>query len=263
MKRIFLAAAVVAAVAGPVSAADLIADVPIVEVDEAMFDWTGLYIGAQGSMAWGTVRADEAYCVIVDMCNDTPGTRYFSEPDISGWGLGAHIGYNHQFDGFVLGAESDINWSGVEGTAGFTFHDGLDGEDYDGREGESTSFDLLWEGSTRVKVGVAVDRFMPYLTAGIAYGQAQLDTHRIYGEEEDEEDPYRELDFSHPLNLVGYTVGIGGAYAVTDDVILRAEARYTEYGETRSTDQVPDDGEQIIVTGPKLFSVQGGISFKF
>ena len=262
MKRIILAAAVVAAVAGPVSAADLMADMPIVEVDEAMFDWTGLYIGAQGSMAWGTVRTDEAYCVLTDDCG-YPGNRYYSEPDISGWGLGAHIGYNHQFDGFVLGAESDINWSGVEGTAGFTFYDAEFDEAGDGREGESTSFDLLWEGSTRVKVGVAVDRFMPYLTAGIAYGQAQLDTHRIYGDEENQEDPLRELDFSHPLNLIGYTVGIGGAYAVTDDVILRAEARYTEYGETRSTDQVPDDGEQIIVTGPKLFSVQGGISFKF
>lgn len=262
MKQTILAAALIAAVAGPGYAADLIEDVPAVVVEEDVFDWTGLYVGAQGSMAWGTVRMDEAFCVIVDDCG-FPGSRYYSEPDISGWEIGGHIGYNHQFGAFVLGAESDINWSGVEGSAGFNYYDAFDDEVYDGREGETTSFDLLWEGSTRLKVGFAVDRFMPYVTGGIAYGQAQLDTHRIYGEVENQEDPYREFDFSHPLNLIGYTVGIGGAYAVTDDVIVRAEARYTEFGETRSTDQVPNDGENVIVTGPKLFSVQGGISFKF
>lgn len=257
MRKVLLSALAVSMLCGAANAADLL-DPPVVVVDEAMFDWTGLYVGVQGGYAWGSVRTDEAFCVIVDDCG-FPGSRYFAEPDLAGWKIGGHIGYNQQFGTFVLGAESDINWTGITGEAPFEFYDAEVDEVFEGRPGETSSLDLLWEGSTRVKLGVAFDRFMPYVTGGIAYGQGELNDHRIFGPEEDP----NELDFTHPLNFIGYTVGIGGAYAMADNIILRGEARYTEYGETRSTDQVPGDGENIIVTGPKLFSVEGGVSFKF
>ena len=245
---------------GAANAADILEPAPII-VDELLFDWTGLYVGVQGGYAWGSVRNDEAYCVIVDDCG-YPGSRYYSEPDIEGFKFGGHIGYNQQFGTFVLGAESDINWSNANGTDSFHYYDAEWDETDDGRPGETSTFDMLWEGSTRLKLGLAVDRFMPYVTGGIAYGQGELNDHRIYGDEEDEEG-LRELDFSHPLNLIGFTVGVGTAYAVTDNLILRGEARFTEYGETRSTDQVPDDGENLIADGPKLFSLEAGVSYKF
>lgn len=259
MLKTVVSAALLVAMSGAAHAADLIGEPAPIVVDEAMFDWTGFYIGVRGGYAAGTVRIDDGYCVTYDDCG-YPGSRYYSEPDLSGWELGAHIGAAKQIGSIVLGVETDLNWSGVEGDAGFTYYDAEFGTDEEGNPDESTSFALLWEGSAVAKVGFAVDRFLPYALAGVAYGQADLSAHREFGPEED----IRELDFEHPTsNLIGYTVGIGGAYAMTDNIILNAEARYTQYGEVYSHGDLPNDGETLIIDGPDLFRVQGGVSFKF
>ncbi len=57
-----------------------------------------------------------------------------------------------------------------------------------------------WEGSARVKIGEALDRWMPYATAGVSVAQATLFTHRDYGID-------GIHDFSADANLIGITVG--------------------------------------------------------
>jgi outer membrane immunogenic protein len=260
MKRLIASALVMASMTGTAFAADLMyaAADPVV-AEQAMFDWTGFYVGVQGGLAAGTVRLDDGFCVQFDDCG-APGSRYFSEPDLNGWELGAHIGAAKQLGSIVLGVETDLNWSNVEGDAGFMYYNADTGENEDGNPTESTSFALKWEGSAVAKIGFAVDRFMPYVTAGIAYGQADLSAHREFGPEGDT----RELDFEHPTtNLLGYTVGIGGAYAMTDNIVLNAEVRYTQYGEVYNHADLINDGETLVVNGPDLLKVQTGISFKF
>ena len=67
------------------------------------------------------------------------------------------MGFNYQLNGgLVLGAETDIALSGMDGTAaGVTF-----------------STDYL--GSVRARLGYAVDRVMLYGTGGLAYGRGDL-----------------------------------------------------------------------------------------
>lgn len=260
MKRLCLSLAVLAASAGLAHAADLLEDSVPVVVDEAMFDWTGFYVGVQGGLTMGTVRLDDNYCVQTNDCG-FPGSRYYSEPDLSGYEIGGHIGAAQQIDSIVLGVETDLNWADVSGEGGFHYYDAEIDEVFDGNPDEWTSFTLNWEGSARAKIGIAVDRFLPYVTAGLAYGQADIYAHREFGPEEEQ----RELDFDHSVNLIGYTVGLGAAYAMTDNMIVRAEARYTEYGEVLTHANTADmnDGEDLLVTGPQLLSIQGGVSFKF
>jgi len=246
------------------AAADLVEQPSPIVVDDAMFDWTGFYVGAHAGWATGTVRIDDAFCINVGDCGPNPDNRYFSEPALSGWQLGGHVGAQQQIDMMVLGVETDLNWTNVSGTDGFHFYDADSGDTGDGNPIESSEFAMTWDGSARVKVGVAIDRFMPYATAGIAYGQADIATHREFGNAQDINDPLRELDFTHSVTLIGYTVGIGGAYAVTDNMFVHAEGRYTEYGEVdSSSDFQPDDNENLVIAGPKLFNVRGGVSFKF
>lgn len=261
MRQLFLAAAL-AAISGTAFSADFVAPSPApIVVGETMFDWTGFYVGAHGGLAGGTVRMDDAFCIDVGDCGDPsdPDNRYFSEPELAGWFSGAHVGAAVQYDQIVLGVETDANYSDVSGDAAFSFYDAVVDETFEGREGETAAFSMLWDGSARVKVGFAVDRFMPYATAGIAYGQAEIDAHRIFGPDGDTS----EFDFNHEVNLLGYTVGIGAAYAATDNLVLHAEGRYTEYGEIRSHAFSLGDSETLVVSGPQLMSVRGGISFKF
>ena len=90
------------------SAADMPTKAPIVRAPMAVsYNWTGFYVGAQGGYGWG--RSDETYLL-------TPNTATFigsQAYDTNGGIAGRVFGYNWQHRMFVLGAEGDINWSGV------------------------------------------------------------------------------------------------------------------------------------------------------
>lgn len=256
MKRLLLALALSVSASAAYSA-DLI-EAPAIEVSEALFDWTGLYVGVQAGYVTGVVETEDWFCVNdPGECYDEPEDRYFADLDISGFRGGAHIGYNHQFGSLVVGAESQLNLGGASGEGGFVYFDESEGEEFPGNDLESATFDTLWEGSTRLKLGFALDRLMPYVAGGLAYGQADITAQRDF------EVP---MNFEYNgINLIGYTVGVGVAYAVTDEIIVRGEANYTDYGTTTAAgvDPVELDTHDIEVVGPKTISLEAGISFKF
>ncbi|MCK1975216.1 outer membrane beta-barrel protein, partial [Bacillus safensis] len=70
------------------------------------------------------------------------------------------------------------------------------------------------------RVGYAVDRFMPYLAGGVAFGNIKNSG---------------SIDnigsFSESKTLTGWTAGAGVDYAATDNLIVRLEYRYTDYGD--------------------------------
>ena len=91
MKRIFAAALGLLAFAGvTATAADLPRYQPVAPVYNPVYYWTGFYIGINGG-----------------------GINKF---DLSGGLIGGTIGYNWQVGQIVVGAEGDIDWSGVKGT---------------------------------------------------------------------------------------------------------------------------------------------------
>src|SRR6218665_962726 len=139
-------ASVISLLAGAASAAD--------EVKPATIDWSGVYIGAQAGYTWSNsfggayVRSTNAFIV---------GGKL--DPD--GFIGGAHIGYNHQFsNSIVLGIEGDINYADMDsGTQAFNIVN---------NSGEA---EMTWNGSIRARAGYAIDRFLPYVTAGYAFGR--------------------------------------------------------------------------------------------
>ena len=90
-----------------------------------MFTWTGPYLGLAAGYAWGHSEIH------------IPGISGDQSLDPNGWLVGAFGGYNYQFgSGLVLGAEADIDWTGLDDngtTAGIDF-----------------STDMNWEASLRV-----------------------------------------------------------------------------------------------------------------
>ncbi len=101
-----------------------------------IFTWTGFYMGANAGYGWGSATgADRA-----------------SFKDPTGFIGGGQIGYNHQVDRWVFGLETDLQYSAMTATLA-----GVKGS-------------IPYFGTVRGRAGVAVDRFLPYLTAGFAYG---------------------------------------------------------------------------------------------
>ena len=146
-----------------------------------------------------------------------------------GWMVGGYLGYNVQLDGspVVFGVETDLNWSNVDGNRGAR-----------GRAGR-TRLSSDWNGATRGRIGYAFDRFLVYGAAGIAYADREL---RSPGFGKDNK------------TAVGWTVGGGVEAAVTDNVVARAEYRYTDYGSDRF------NGLKSSATEHRIM---GGIAVKF
>ena len=104
----------------------------------AVYNWTGFYLGINGGGGWGRSQWD--------------GVDGF---DVSGGLIGGTIGYNWQVGQLVIGAEGDIDWSGMGGTSTVLCPPGC-----------TTRND--WLATVRGRVGYAFDRFLPYLTGGLA-----------------------------------------------------------------------------------------------
>jgi outer membrane immunogenic protein len=133
-----------------------------------------------------------------------PLTSFSSQP--SGVVGGAHIGYNYQIAQFVYGLEGDVNGSSYTGTArnllGTTF----------------ATTKIPVDGSLRGRVGIAWDRLLFYATGGATFAQIK-DSFLTAG------------GFGSVSNgRVGWTVGGGVDYAITNNWSVRAEYRYTDYG---------------------------------
>ncbi|WP_217577467.1 outer membrane protein [Mesorhizobium sp. GbtcB19] len=162
--------------------------------------WTGGYVGAAGGYGWGNAhhRLDD---LDVTISNRVNGSLF-----------GFYGGYNYQFDNnVVLGIETDFTWSGQEG--------GPDGfvlctcspPNY-------VSADLEWNASLRGRLGLAVDRFLPYLSGGMAIG-------RIRGLYD-----YVNVDGEINETATGWTLGAGIEYAAAANVTLRFEYRFSDFG---------------------------------
>lgn len=228
MKAQMLAAALLLGASGYALAAD-----PGMPMQEAPvgFNWTGGYVGGQVGYAFGA----SADYVFED--GNTPAYNYSHDSD--GFIGGIYAGYNHQFsNNIVLGGEADIAWSDLEDSS---ISGGM------GIYEAKTNID--WMGSARIRLGYALDRFLPYLTGGIAFGNLNFEE--------------RGISFSYlgqaDVNLTGWTLGAGVEYAVTDNWILRGEYRYTKFSEKNFTTSEDVD----FSVGVDMNDVRIGVAYRF
>src|SRR5690606_34280780 len=122
---------------------------------------------------------------------------------------GIYVGYNYQFtNNVVLGVDADFAWTGADDSVTVAGIGALDTE-------------LDWEGAVRARLGYAVDRFLPYIAGGVAFGKLDGEVFDTTG---------ASLVSGDETNA-GWTLGVGLEYAFTDNFIGRAEYRYTDFGD--------------------------------
>ncbi|HEY7248597.1 MAG TPA: outer membrane protein [Xanthobacteraceae bacterium] len=180
-------AATLAAAAGSATAADLapgyappVAPVPVYR---PFYSWTGFYVGINGGGGWGRSQWD--------------GLNTF---DVSGGMIGGTIGYNWQISRVVLGAEGDIDWSGIDGTTTVLCAPGCTTRNY-------------WLATVRGRIGYSWDRFLPYLTGGLAVGDIQAKTPGLPG---------------GTVSNAGWTIGAGVEVGIVSNVSVKAEYLFVD-----------------------------------
>lgn len=190
------------------------------------FTWSGFYIGADAGYKWGKQKAT------LGGTTGTPAVpfTYDVNDDVKGGAAGIFAGFNSSIDnGSVFGIETDMLWNKINGHHGYR-KDGVDTTDI-----YNVGLTEKWSGATRLRVGFGSDRVLPYLAAGVAYTRLTA-----------ENTSYRQ-DISNPTGptdpkyhvvsinnsdqtYVGWTAGAGIDYAATDNLFVRLEYRYSDYG---------------------------------
>jgi outer membrane immunogenic protein len=214
MKMFLVSTTALALLGGAAAAADLPAfePAPVMAPVPAGFTWTGPYVGLAAGYAWGDAEINE-----FDGDND-------EEFDVNGWLAGGFVGYNYQFpSALVLGIEADLEWTGIDG-------DGSDGDD-DDDDDDGFSADVNWQGSLRARLGYAFDRALIYATGGLA--AADVDGEFSDGDDDDDDDSSGNTEW-------GWTLGAGVDFAVTDNVFVRGEYRYTNLSDFDNDDDAAE-----------------------
>lgn len=207
-------------------AADLIVEEPVeVGVVDVSGSWDGIYVGAFAGYGWGEVSDPNNYYDFSDSGQVI---------DLSGFLAGVTLGANFTVgSGIVAGVVGDIAWSGIAGESIDYYNDII------------IEHDINWVASLRGRLGFDGGAFLPYLTAGLAIANATSLP--------DNDDSYTDTQ-TH----VGWTVGAGVEFAVSEDLSVDLLYRYSDYGTKVYSAWYSDDE-----FGLTSHTVQVGLNWSF
>lgn len=107
-----------------------------------------------------------------------------------------------------------------------------------------------WNAHLRGRVGLAMDRTLLFVAGGLAVAQHELGVD--YG---------RGGGGSGTETHYGFTIGGGAEYAISDNLLLRVEYLYDDYGRERyNFGEEPDDHYDVDLT---THTVRAAVSYKF
>jgi len=288
MKKYFLTASLVALMAtGHVHAADVVQTYDAPEVAPTAtaapaFEWDGIYVGGQIGSSWSDTdissRIGAGTFIIPPMTplNLINGNLLDFSADASGFIGGVYAGYNFDLgNNVIIGLEQDFVWGDVDEQTGYKSFDmsTLNGGS-PGYLNARLKVEQKWAGATRIRVGYAMDRVLPYLSAGVAYGKVKSSVDAYLSATPLGPNPFPVATgnpnagiykFSDSDTFTGWTIGTGADYALTDNVLLRFEYRYADYGSETYTRVIPGGGTSTIsyTVDHKTHDIRVGVAYKF
>ena len=186
----------------------------------AYYNWTGFYVGLNAGYGFGSSDWSA-----VPTASNKP----------TGFLVGGTLGYNYQVGSWVFGIEGDFDWSNVKGSA-------------DCAVGVTCETSSAWLATFRGRLGYAFDRWLPYLTAGGAYGNVKAEVSV----------PAFGLSASSSSSQFGWAFGAGLEYAFMGNWTAKIEYLYVDLGSF-------DTGPAPIVNNVSFKEniVRAGLNYKF
>jgi outer membrane immunogenic protein len=217
VRRLLLSLIIADAIAGPGSAADLPVAVEAAAPTATPFSWSGTYVGLNVGGAGGSFNFDPS-----TMNNITGNAIDGGSTRLTDYGAigGLQTGHNWQFGSWVLGIEHQIQFSNLKQTLIIASPVGAL------RPGDSFTDKIDSLNATRAKVGWAWDRVLLFTTAGLETGFTNGSASYVARPGGSPALTFSDNNTFH----VGYTVGGGLDYALTDKVSVGVEYRYFDLG---------------------------------
>ena len=238
------------------------------------FTWTGFYIGLNAGGLWPSGGRSAS---LFDPAAGTDG-GFIGAGFPGGLGSqsagflgGGQAGYNWQTGAFVLGVETDFDGSTVSksfNNVGTPFAGAgvpaLLAGDFLSVNGKAS---LSWLGTTRGRVGFVAtpdNRLMIYATGGIAYGGGTSNFSAF------DSTTGSFWTGSPSSTRVGWTIGGGVEYAVTNNITIKGEYLYADLGSS-SFNSIGNAASAIafpgvVVSGKLSYNAsifRAGVNYKF
>ena len=187
------------------------------------FTWTGPYVGAQIGYAWGDNAGAFSYA--------TPDGQFGSPPlvgDGQGIIFGGHVGYNQQFNNWVVGLEGSVDYTNLVKSDLLGYSD----VNYDGGV-LTANVQTDIQGAIRGRMGYAFGRLLPFVAGGLAVADFKLQSNIggfNYSLNNGNGLYYFAAANDRSLTRLGWTFGGGADYAIDNNWSVRGEYRYSDYG---------------------------------
>jgi len=176
--------------------------------------WEGFYLGVHGGYGWGNND------VLEDPANPVPynGAGNAWSYDADGFLAGVHAGLNWESYRLLLGVEASVGYMAVEG---------------DGPDPASPGMDTVamqgsgMYGDVTGRIGFAPDKFLYYIKGGTAFADLDWSVDDVCAA-----GPCSAAMINAGSNGIewGWTAGAGIAWAASQNVSLRLEYAYYDFG---------------------------------
>jgi outer membrane immunogenic protein len=219
-----------------------------VPVSKSAMSWTGWYVGASSGYGWSESHVDPvggiAFCnPTLNGCTPAGGPVFASTqvaaipPELithpSGALLGGQAGYNYQSGPMVVGLETDISWTNINGSNGQYGAAQLPGGPQNVvNTAANADQRLQYLGTLRARAGyLPADPLLLYVTGGLAYGQLRSNVTVTQSQ--------AGGCFCQPIvpgitssttTRAGWTVGFGLEYVFSRPWSFKAEYLYFDLG---------------------------------
>ncbi len=212
MKKMLLILVATTSIAGAAGAADLPSARTTMAPPAPTFTWSGFYVGLH---AGGVFQGGD---LTLAPTGDTPADAAL-DPNLGGSSFigGGLIGYNYQIGAALVGLEGDIGFGNAKSTVMSAKSSvPLDVWYADNNLSEHVN------GHIRARVGWTTGPMLFYGAAGVALSNSKID---VVG--------YCPPDIYYTNGshgLAGLSLGAGAEFAMTSNIILRAEYLHDDYG---------------------------------
>lgn len=213
------------------------------------YNWTGFYVGLNGGHGTGQLRNDDPYGM--------------GDIGMKGWSFGATAGYNWQFARrWVLGLETDFNWSNIGGSQSRDLCPGCGSFGYTYTETQDGK--MPWFGTTRARLGfLPWQELMVYATGGVAYGKVKGSDTYAYSYTSPWYSYSGQSSTANSHFQVGWALGGGAEYAINRNWSAKVEYLHLDLGDSSSTYSCTGCTPQTISTRATDNIVRVGINYKF
>jgi outer membrane immunogenic protein len=251
MKTAIYAVAVGALIGTPALAADMaVRGVPPAPFPNAVYNWTGFYVGGELGGGWGSSTTT----LVTNLGPAFPPGTVLQPIDFHGFLGGFYGGYNYQINQFVIGVDGDGTWAALNGF----------GTDVSTITGDIVQINerLNWIATATGRLGWAWNNWLFFAKGGWAWAGAE-------GNSTTTNPAGIILSFStNEVTQNGWTVGGGIEWGVSPHVSFKLEYDFVKFETANFT-----SAENVVVLNTfrslarsatsDLNMVKGGIAYRF